>query len=254
MGLFRKNKTKNEQIVNEKSITETSKYHKCEICGANMKDKIEKKEKCKGKYLDGQEKISLTSKIEVFYCCDKCGYIYEKNENIKQPWIKDEVAKIVQSKEYQSIREDENIPEPLKTLLLSDMIKTADKNLLKKLNQLWLDYYVDIKNEDKIQEYLLKRIEEVPNGFSFTSDIYAGELSDEFYRFAEIDKTKHLPLHINMNAVLTDLYRRSGQFDKAKEHIAFAFSNYNVIYSNNILRKYYEYQMKLIEENDKRYL
>lgn len=256
MGLFsKKNKVKKELNENKKIITNSFLNNRCIVCGEihNIKE-IKHQEYAGSRYLDGQKKISLEDKLKDFHCCKKCGYVRDVNEKITQTNIIDEIKEIVNSERYKNIKNDEDIPESLKTLLLATEIKKVNANILKQLNQFWLDYYTEKGMENKINEYLLKRIDEVPKGCCLVKSISSGELCDDFYEYTKINREKHALIHININAALTDLYRRSGQFDKARECINFAFINYSFPKNDSVLKKYYEYQLKLVDEENTKHI
>lgn len=238
MFLFKKNnKTKPEK--------QFSKYHRCPICGEIVKTSPNLETEYKEKYLDGQRKIPLSVQLSFINECSKCGYLYYYNEEIFHKekdrgdiTLVNKMKERVYSVEYQKIRTIQTNKE-YKKLLQIEYLKE-----LVNINQLWLDYYIENKNEEKIQEYLLKRIQEISYGVVLSWEAYPGEL---------VVSTNSV-IHIGDNEVLTDLYRRSGQFEKAKECIDYALKTYNFPTETHSLKKYYEYQLKLVENKDKRHL
>lgn len=249
MSLFKKKQGDN--IATDNCFPE---YHKCPVCGELVKTKPNVIQNYKEKYLDGQRKIPFDVLIGCYHLCENCGYVYISTDYNQIKTVYDSIKNIVFSDKYQSIRNDSAISMSLKKLMLLEEISHENTIYACEINQLWLDYYLEQNDEEKVQEYLLKRIEEIPRGMSFANKLLAGEISKEFYDYLKLDINKHDKIHLNKNAILTDLYRRSGQFDKANECIDFAFLNYNFNSGKSILKHYYEFQKKLIERHDKRHI
>jgi hypothetical protein len=238
MFLFKKKK----KVEPEQHFSE---YHKCPICGEIVKTNPNLETEYKEKYLDGQRKIPLSTQLSFINECSKCGYLYYYNEEIFNKEkdsgdiaLTNKLKERVYSVEYQKIRTHE-INKEYKKILQIEYLKE-----LVNVNQLWLDYYIENKNEEKVQEYLLKRIEEVSYGIILSWEAYPSEL---------IFSTNSI-IHIGENEVLTDLYRRSGQFEKAKKCINYALNTYDFSTETHSLKKYYEYQLKLVESKDKRHI
>jgi hypothetical protein len=238
LSLFKKKQGDN--IATDNCFPE---YHKCPVCGELVKTKPNVIENYKEKYLDGQRKIPFDVLIGCYHLCENCGYVYISTDYNQIKTVYDSIKNIVFSDKYQSTRNDSAISMSLKKLMLLEEISHENTIYACEINQLWLDYYLKQNDEEKVQEYLLKRIEEIPRGLVFAKDLLPNQAPFD-------NKTR---IQISSNAVLIDLYRRSGQVDKAKELINYAFEHYNFS-QNHDTKKYYEYQLKLVEDHDKRHI
>ena len=219
-------------------------FHKCPLCGEEIKTTENKIFTYNKKYLDGQRKISIHDRMSFYHLCPRCGfvYIYKNYDNILP--VSDSIRVCIKSDDYQSILNNETIDETLKKIKLLKQLSYAKTLIGIEANLLMLNYYEEKQNEERIQEYLLKRIDEVPFGLCFAEDLNKGEIC------IEIDSS----IKMHNNEVLTDLYRRSGQFSKAKETAEFALNTYDFPSNNHSIKKYYEFQIKLIEAQDKRHI
>ena len=233
------------KIFKKKTALQTEKhFHKCPVCGEKIQTIPNELYKYNKKYLDGQRKISINDRMAFYHMCPKCGfvYIYKNYDNILP--VSDSIRVCIKSDDYQSILNNETIDEILKKIQLLKHLSYAKTLIGIEANVLMLNYYEEKQNKERVQEYLLKRIGEVSYGMLFAEDLYKGETC------LEIDS----PVKMHNNEVLTDLYRRSGQFSKAKETAEFALNTYNFSSDNCSTKKYYESQIKLIEAQDKRHI
>jgi hypothetical protein len=112
-----------------------------------------------------------------------------------------------------------------------------------------LNYYLENGDKEKQLFYIQKRIDEVPKGCSFASDIRYGESLIQF-----ADSYKYKVLHIGKNEVLTNLYRIAGNFEEARKHAESALSTYDFESDDSPKKIYYKYQLELIKAKDKRHI
>ena len=232
MSLF----TKNKNINNPTTDISQPEYHNCPVCGSKIKTIPNVMKDYKEKYLDGQIKIPITTQLSLINECKNCGYLYYFNpETInnlnKYPTKLEAIKNILNSNEYETIKRTENISSDLKKLLQINELSKAGYSVFININQLWLDYYTEQNDTENIHKYLLKRIEEITKGFVNGGRIYPNQL---------VFETPSI-FYISDNEILTDLYRRSKQFDKSKECINKAIEKYNFPSNTHPLKKYYDY-------------
>lgn len=237
MSLFKKKQGDN--IATDNCFPE---YHKCPVCGELVKTKPNVIQNYKEKYLDGQRKIPFDVLMNCYNYCDKCGYVYILQDYSKNYEVNNIIKETVKLKEYQNIVNTSNIERNVKFLYLLTEIANCKTSTANNINSLWLMFYEEKKDIENIQKYLLRRIEEVKQGKIFATSAIDGELCFRFYKYDKI--------HIEEKEVLIDLYRRSGQFAKAKKII----DNETLQNQSDGIKKYYELQQKLIEDYDKRHI
>ena len=244
MGLFFKKKQKMEK-------PEVPKYHECPICGELVETKEYLVNNYKQKYLDGQRKVPLSVQLDAFCECKNCGFLHYGDEDSVQyereqtlSGNNDDLIKLLYSEEYKSIRTMECEDEYYRMLLKLDYINKHISVFYTDIIQFWLNYYTEKQDEQKVQEYLLKKIEEVLRFKPSSGNIKSCELvfdTQSTFRLSD-------------NEILVDLYRRSGQFEKAKELIDYILNNYNFHSKTNPIIKFCSYQLKLMEDDDKSHI
>ena len=219
-------------------------FHKCPVCGEKVQTIPNELHKYNKKYLDGQRKISINDWMAFYHMCPKCGFVYIYNNYDEIKPIDDKIKIFVNSNTYKSIVMDDSLSIEFKKIKLLEQLLNLKTMIGIESNLLFLNYYEEKNNEEKVQEYLLKRIDEISYGLLFAENLYKDETC------LKIDG----PVKMHNNEVLTDLYRRSGQFDKAMETANFALKTYNFPSNNHPTKKFYELQVKLIEAQDKRHI
>lgn len=250
-NLFKKENAETEQVVAPIKTEQVSEYHKCPVCGHENKTKTIDWSKYNKKYLDGQIKMSIQEYVDLYYYCPECGFLYadhDLKEGIPQDYYDGKIKDAVYSKTYQDIRNSDN-DETYKKILLMEQIANCNMFPFANINQIWLNYYLENENKEKQLFYIKKRIDEIPKGYSFASEIRYNESVIEFAKGCENEI-----LHISKNEIITDLYRIAGNFEEARKSAEFALSTYNFEYQNAPRKLYYEYQLKLIEAQDKRHI
>ena len=250
-NLFKKDNVEIKQVVAPIKTEQVSEYHKCPVCGHENKTKTIDWSKYNKKYLDGQIKMSIQEYVDLYYYCPECGFLYathDLKEGIPKDYYDGKIKDVVYSKTYQDIRNSNN-DETYKKILLMEQIANCNMFPFANINQIWLNYYLENGDKEKQLFYIQKRIDEVPKGYSFASDIRYGESLIQF-----ADSHKYKVLHIGKNEVLTNLHRMAGDFEEAKKHAEFALSTYDFESQNSPRKLYYEYQLKLIEAQDKRHV
>lgn len=241
MSLFAKKKNINNVEVDSRF----PEYHKCPVCGELVKTKPNIIENYKQKYLDGQRKISFETLMNCYHCCEKCGYVYILYDYSKNTNAKDVIKDIVYSDIYRNILNDNNIEENEKKLHLLTEIAKCGTATACNVNVLWLMFYEEKQDAENIKKYLSKRINDVFEGNVFSGSAVNGELCFEFYKGDKI--------HIEKDEILIDLYRRNKEFDKAKKIIDEKIKEYSLS-TNSSIKKYYEYQLNLVRNNDNRHI
>ena len=216
--------------------------HRCPLCGRTNKTKIDESKNYKEKYLDGQHKMPFSVFMSKYYICPECGLVYVCYKGNKTLFVSEEAKKLVHSSHYQNLAKS-NVTYNLKLLKLIEKISRLREIIGRDINWLYIRYYEENRDYKNMEKYLHKAIDDIQCGNYYFTNLSEGETCCKLCG----------KVILRENELLIDFYRRTAQFEKAKECIAFGLKNKHV--SNPYaLKQYYEYQLNLINNEIKRHI
>lgn len=216
--------------------------HECPLCGKEVQSKINMSNRYQDKYLDGQHKMPFDVFMSMYHMCPRCGLVYVFY-GTGTLFVSDATKNISLSDEYQNIFRDKTLSEPLKMLKLIKELSKAHEIMGQDINWLFLRYFEELDDQKNIDKYLKKVIKDIEGGLFFHTNLYTGETCCNLGG----------KLILNPNIVFVDLYRRLGQFEKAKEYINICLQ-YKWAQNNTALKQYLAIQEKLIEKQFRRHI
>ena len=236
---------KNKTEKKEKTIPE---YHKCPMCGEMVKTRIKLYGDNPERYLDGEPKITASEIANSLQFCEKCGYIYKGyNYDVWKdgaPSVMEDEKRKFQSDAYKKVFQNNDIDPVYKKLLLHDLIcgRSASSNECGLLHE--YKYCIEQNNITREQGLLERQLE-----YAINNNV--GQ-SVEPQTLCFHNK---LRVHISQQDIIVDLLRRLGRFDEAKTILINRIEQYKSKKPNNeIQMEYFNYQLHLIESQDKRHI
>lgn len=235
---------KKKQIKQQPKKEERPEFHKCPVCFKENKTASNNLENYKEKYLDGRRKAPFNIDIECYNMCS-CGAIYYVFKEEKTD-MTDKTRDIILTDEYFKIIKDKTITdETYRKLLLMQYVNDTLGGHYVGINQMWLDYYREHNNQEKVQEFLIKRIEETNHGIVLGCYIYNNQSILELKEGDVFRPTRE--------TVLIDLYRQAGMFNESKKLIM----QQQEIYKNlpdNPNNIFYKKELELLEQYNKSHI
>lgn len=216
--------------------------HKCPLCGKEIQSKLNSSHQYKEKYLDGQHKMPFDVFMSMYHLCPRCGLVYVFY-GTGTLFVSETTKNISMSDQYQNIFRDKTLPEPLKILKLIKELSKAHEIMGQDINWLFLRYFEEKDDQKNIDRYLKKVISDINDGLFFHTNLYDGETCCNL----------NGRIILNPNIVFIDLYRRLGQFEKAREYINICLQ-YKWAQNNTALEQYLSIQERLIEKEFRRHI